>query len=338
MIKIKLTFHLMKKNLVNITRKLIVKANCFEFSSLKYFSSSSPSKMTDIDFVTLFDRAKRIVPDLSDIKYKGKDGRIGVVGGSIEYTGAPYFSAISALRTGADLVHVYTTTSAAPTIKSYSPDLIVHPMLFQLNGTSLQHLHVMVIGPGLGRNVYVPDIKDIIKVCNTMRMPLIFDADGLHMLMTEKKLLKGYTGSIILTPNQNEFNRMFGTARHNYSALFSQFGEDIKMTVLAKGFNDLIYFDIEPQHFEEFRCPPGGSGRRCGGQGDLLAGSIAAFLHWAIEAKDPNPELVACFAASLLIKNTNRLCFQDKGRGMVCNDMIDYIHKSFKELFERVSQ
>lgn len=42
---------------------------------------------------------KEAVPKLSDPKrHKGQSGRIGVVGGSLEYTGAPYFAAISALK------------------------------------------------------------------------------------------------------------------------------------------------------------------------------------------------------------------------------------------------
>jgi hypothetical protein len=56
-------------------------------------------------------------------------GRIGVVGGSVEYTGAPYFSAAASLKTGADLVSIYCEASAAPVLKAYSPDLIVHPVL-----------------------------------------------------------------------------------------------------------------------------------------------------------------------------------------------------------------
>lgn len=116
---------------------------------------------------------------LSTICYSGK---IAVIGGCREYTGAPYFSAISALKIvsarpllflilrffflgfvtskcivsqrklfvisitlmirqfewtcfyfylpqGADLSHVFCTKDAAPVIKSYSPELIVHPLL-----------------------------------------------------------------------------------------------------------------------------------------------------------------------------------------------------------------
>ncbi|KAI9464632.1 putative sugar kinase [Lactarius psammicola] len=52
-------------------------------------------------------------------------GRVGVLGGDLEYTGAPFFAAISAQRVGVDLSHVICSPTAADVIKSYSPDLIV---------------------------------------------------------------------------------------------------------------------------------------------------------------------------------------------------------------------
>lgn len=76
--------------------------------------------------LTLF---KPVIPKLCNDKYKGQNGRIGIVGGSLEYTGAPYFAAMTAMRVGADLSHVFCHAKAATVIKSYSPDLIVHPLL-----------------------------------------------------------------------------------------------------------------------------------------------------------------------------------------------------------------
>ena len=110
--------------------------------------------------------ASTIIPSLSNAqvsgKKKGSDGCIGIVGGSREYTGAPYFAGISAFRTGADLVHVFCHPEASAVIKSYSPELIVHPSLVTLNEESIEtsaqsiakffpRINVMVIGPGLGR-------------------------------------------------------------------------------------------------------------------------------------------------------------------------------------------
>lgn len=41
--------------------------------------------------------AKASVPDMTG-KRKGQAGKIGVIGGSVEYTGAPFFSAITSLK------------------------------------------------------------------------------------------------------------------------------------------------------------------------------------------------------------------------------------------------
>lgn len=93
---------------------------------------------------------KLMMPKLDSSKHKGQDGRIGIVGGSLEYTGAPYFTATTAMRVGADLAHVFCHSAAATVIKSYSPELIVHPVLDAGNAVDLiepwlERLHVMVI-------------------------------------------------------------------------------------------------------------------------------------------------------------------------------------------------
>lgn len=62
------------------------------------------------------------VPDLSDSRlYKGATGKVVVLGGSLEYTGAPYYAAMAALRGGGELSSVYCAEDAAGSIKGYSP-------------------------------------------------------------------------------------------------------------------------------------------------------------------------------------------------------------------------
>lgn len=71
---------------------------------------------------------KRIVPPLDGTTYKGQGGRVGILGGSVDYTGAPFYDAMAALRVGAELCTIYTATEAASAIKSYSPELMVTPV------------------------------------------------------------------------------------------------------------------------------------------------------------------------------------------------------------------
>ena len=80
------------------------------------------------------------------------------------YTGAPYFAAFSALKVGADLVHVFCEREAGQVIKSYSPELIVHPVLdteyvMEEIDQWLPRFHCVVIGKALIIEVLIDEVN-----------------------------------------------------------------------------------------------------------------------------------------------------------------------------------
>jgi ATP-dependent NAD(P)H-hydrate dehydratase len=109
-------------------------------------------------------------PILTPFKKKGDNGLIGVIGGSLEYSGAPYYSGISSLKSGADVAHIFCHKDAVIPIKSYSPELIVHPgfdqeensILLQKTIRWLKSMNSLVVGPGLGREESMSKIFDTI--------------------------------------------------------------------------------------------------------------------------------------------------------------------------------
>ncbi|XP_047022045.1 ATP-dependent (S)-NAD(P)H-hydrate dehydratase [Helicoverpa zea] len=302
-------------------------------------SLSSLHKMEDS---FLMKNIKACIPPLDLSSHKGQAGRIGVIGGSLEYTGAPYFAGISALRVGADLSHIFCTKDSAAVIKSYSPELIVHPLLDWPNSVQeisvwFERLHAIVIGPGLGRlketfNVVV----ELIEVIREKRIPLLIDADGLFLINEKIHLLKDFMSPVILTPNKIEFERL--CAKTNGPSGLSQLGKYV--TVFKKGAEDEVY-SVDPA--VQWKSNVGGSGRRCGGQGDLLSGAIATMMNWTLANKDKieietcDKVLLAsslsCYGASRLIRLCNEKAFAKKGRSMVASDMVEHIHESFEELF-----
>ncbi|CAG9559693.1 unnamed protein product [Danaus chrysippus] len=305
-----------------------------------YFTFRSYSTME----WTLPKLVKRILPPLDGTLHKGQAGRIGIVGGSLEYTGAPYFAGISALKVGADLVHIFCSTPAASVIKSYSPELIVHPLLDQPNAIDkitpwLERLHVLVIGPGLGREIDTfTVVSQLIKLIGVKQIPLIIDADGLFLITEKPELLENFSSPVILTPNKIEFERLYN--KLSTSAGLAELGKNV--TILRKGQTDeLLCYHSNLQ----WKINTGGSGRRCGGQGDILSGSIATFLHWAINSSNKIEigvnvdkmlllSSLSCFAAAKLVRLCNEKAFKAKGRSMLAVDMIEYIHESFQELYE----
>lgn len=294
---------------------------------------------------------QKVLPNLINTKYKGQDGRIGVFGGSVEYTGAPYFAAMSALKTGADLAHVFCAWNASTPIKSFSPEPIVHPILDQKDPIKyiipwLDRLHVILIGPGLGRDEKIfKTIIDLISTCRDLKKPLIIDADGLFLVCQKPEIVKDYPG-LIMTPNAMEFSRLAKAVLDRNIApspvvkasdvkhVAEAFGKNV--TILHKGAKDVIVDGHKGT--ETIFCELAGSGRRCGGQGDLLAGSLAVFWWWAISAGTSecalSPSIVACYAASRLIRECNASAFKVKQRGMLASDMLEQIQPIFNKIFE----
>ncbi|KAL5013029.1 hypothetical protein ScPMuIL_011580 [Solemya velum] len=298
----------------------------------------------------LLDMVKIVIPELTNAQHKGNCGCIAVVGGCQEYTGAPYFAAISALKLGSDLSHVFCTHDSATVIKSYSPELIVHPVLDHITSVSevskwLPRMHSLVLGPGLGRSAKIlNNAQGILEEAKKENIPIVIDADGLFLVTEHPDTIKSYQKAI-LTPNVVEFSRlyekMFGEQPLedepvvNVKTLCQALGN---VTIVQKGYNDIISDGVHV-----LVCCGEGSPRRCGGQGDLLSGSMGTFNYWAHKAVEDGvsnksldvygPTLCAAYGACLLTRQCSKLAYEKYHRSTTTSDMVEQIHPAFEFLF-----
>ncbi|KAG2429230.1 hypothetical protein HXX76_011000 [Chlamydomonas incerta] len=339
---------------------------------------------------------RRIVPALTDDRYKGQSGKIAVLGGCAEYTGAPYFAAFAALAVGADLSHVFCSTSAAPVIKQYSPDLLVHPYFMQ-TADLLQHMrasppaggsmgdaaaaqqdaaaaqaaaaaaHVaeataevegwfnrldcLVVGPGLGRDPLLLDIaRAVILRARAAKIPLVLDGDGLFLVAREPDLVAGYT-NCVLTPNLNEFRRLASTLgvslhgpNNDRSSKLVEVTAHLRgPTLVSKGPVDAIC-----DGKVTMICNASGGAKRCGSQGDILAGTIATFIAWTLAFLDSarqsaeevvilpeiNPMVLASYGACLVTRTAAAYAFASRKRAMVASDMLAQLGSAMEMLFD----
>ena len=302
--------------------------------------------------VELVQRSKAIVPRLSSAMKKGECGRIAVFGGCVMYTGAAYFAAISALKCGADLVHVFCEKEAGTVIKCYSPELIVHPVLDQEYGMEevdhwLPRLSCLLLGPGLGRNQSMGGrISLILEKAKALKLPVVLDADALFYLAESPSMIHGYSRAVI-TPNPQEFSRLAQTIlKYEVGPTLCPDPSTVAelsralggVTVVHKGSHDII---SDGRRTED--CHSGGSPRRCGGQGDLLAGVLATFLTWSYlpSTESPStttslhsPGVVAAWAACHLTRTCAATAFAKAGRSLTINDMVFAIRGEFGRLYE----
>ncbi|CAH2072385.1 unnamed protein product [Thlaspi arvense] len=354
----RLTSHSPSSSSTVLRRQLIlVRALCgSKIHRPKLIRAMSSSSEADAESVL-----RTVTPSLDPKRHKGQAGKIAVIGGCREYTGAPYFAAISALKIGADLSHVFCTKDAAPVIKSYSPELIVHPVLEESYSISqlseedkrkvqekvigevdkwMQRFDCLVIGPGLGRDPFLLEcVSKIMVLAKKFNVPFVVDGDGLFLVTNSIDLVDSYPLAV-LTPNVNEYKRLVQkvlncevdeqNAEDQLRSLAKQIGG---VTILRKGKSDLISNGETVKSVSIY-----GSPRRCGGQGDILSGGVAVFLSWAqqlksdTESPSENPAILGCIAASGLLRKAASLAFTKHKRSTLTSDIIECLGESLEDI------
>lgn len=189
--------------------------------------------------------------------HKGNNGRLLIVGGSGDYSGAPAIAGMAAIGTGCDLVYVAAPFNAAQAIKSTSPDLIVK----SLDGDKLSLSHLdeilelsdkvdaVLIGPGAGIDDETSKLLNVLVT--KIKKPIVLDADSLKQV--ELSLIKN-RDDMILTPHIFEFKSFFNVSNdlkldidsYDFKKVdeniteFQQISRQIKASVIVKGQYDLI--------------------------------------------------------------------------------------------------
>ena len=278
------------------------------------------------------------LPALSSTRFKGQAGKVGIIGGCLEYTGAPFFAGSAVLRFGGDLSHIFCSKSAAISIKSYSPEQIVHPYLpdndeFDYVDEAIQKvlnwapsIQSFVIGPGLGRNKATLDFAEkIIMKLKELDKPVVIDGDALFLVSQKPELVKSCK-KFILTPNGGEFMRLQKALKLPDTSTCKDVAKSLDVTVFQKGPFDIVSDGVSMKGFNF-----AGSRRRVGGQGDITAGALGLFIAWA-----PNNYFEAAEAASEAVRKAAVLAFEKKKRATITTDILNQICNVFPESWNKV--
>jgi ATP-dependent NAD(P)H-hydrate dehydratase len=205
----------------------------------------------------------------------------------------------------------------------------------------LSRLHVIVIGPGLGRDPLMQDTcAKVITEARKRNIAFVLDADGLYLAQTRPELVEGYK-ECILTPNVVEFGRLAkskgvdtekGDPTQLCATLAKAFGG---VTIIQKGAKDYI------SNGDHTLVSEGEGGlKRSGGQGDTLTGSLATLLAYRKAYHDkiwdhendlePSETLaLAAYGGSAITRECSRLAFKEKGRSLQAGDLTEHVHEAF---------
>eukprot|EP01130_Rhizamoeba_saxonica_P004399 TRINITY_DN1801_c0_g1_i1.p1 TRINITY_DN1801_c0_g1~~TRINITY_DN1801_c0_g1_i1.p1 ORF type:complete len:213 (+),score=46.37 TRINITY_DN1801_c0_g1_i1:516-1154(+) len=204
-------------------------------------------------------------------------------------------------------------------------------------------MSAIVIGPGLGRDdIMKKTIADIIQESIKYDKPLIVDADALLVVTENTELIQGYQKAI-LTPNYYEYRRLCRavldldigsneeTPHENVKNLAASLGN---VTIVRKGPTDII-----SNGESTIVCDTQGGKRRCGGQGDILAGTLGTYVGWAFsdltdDEFDYPHTMLAAYAACFMTRTCSFNAFREKGRSLLAKDLLEEINPVFSHYFE----
>jgi len=278
---------------------------------------------------------RRAVKARSVYSHKGDFGCLLIVGGSNVYSGAPALAGMAALRTGAGLVAIASPKVVASTIRSYSPNVIVHsldsdvvtsgdmPKVTQLIGRS----DALVLGPGIGLDPKTKRaIPLIINKAIELNRPMLIDADAIKALAGQVELLKG--ASAIITPHAGEFNSITGIdvpqRWRERLPICTGFTKKYSCVLLLKGHDTIV---TDGHHVRLNRT--GNPGMATGGMGDVLSGIIGTFLSCGAEP------FYAAAAGAYVHGLAGDLVRKVKGFHMVASDIIEAL-PSILRVYDRV--
>lgn len=243
---------------------------------------------------------KSLLPERRADGNKGSFGKVLVIAGSENVSGACTLCAEAAYRAGAGMVKVFTAETNRTAVQTFLPEALIDTyeddesveglnLLSQKLQNAMDWATEIIIGPGIGTGIKA--ITMVREVLEKFDRDIIMDADALNIIASDEgidALVSGYSDDykkVIMTPHLAEFSRLYGSevkvCKENILEYPKKLADKYNCvivckdarTIVAGSDSDLIYINTS-----------GNSGMATAGSGDVLAGIIGAMNENGLEA------------------------------------------------------
>lgn len=233
---------------------------------------------------------------------KGTFGKLLVVAGSYNMSGAALLCAESAYRTGAGMVKLVTCEANRVIVQTALPEALLltyeeNYIPFETLRESIRWADGIVAGPGMGMSETAAKLLEFLL--EEADCPLILDADALNLLAQREELRKlaidrqnKFPGKpLVMTPHLGELSRLTGRSvtelKEEPFLYANQTAEQFEAVLVSKDAVTLVC----DGHEEFFVNTAGNSGLATAGSGDVLAGILGGFF--VQSKKEPNLTVAA---------------------------------------------
>ena len=261
--------------------------------------------------------------------HKGDYGHLLVVAGCQTMPGAAVLATGAAVRSGCGLVTLHSTSRALQAVVGRFPSA----MLSEEPGEAFSRVPVpmdrytaIAVGPGLGRRPETAEaLLLLLDIAKRRGMPLVLDADALNILSEVPDWQACLPAGAVLTPHLGELRRLLSwdsdaERDRRVRALCAAAG----CTLVMKGFHTKVF----APDGDDLVNTTGNPGLAKGGSGDVLTGLLGGLLARGYAAPD-----AAALAVWLHGRAGDLLTEERTAEAYASLDLIDYLHKGFKELY-----
>jgi len=266
--------------------------------------------------------------------HKGSFGKVLFIAGSSNYTGAPYFSAMSFLKAGGGLSYLATPLDVASVVGNKGSEIVFVPQKETASGSiSLENkqqllqfsenVDMVVIGPGLSLNT---ETQTLVRgLCAEIKKPLLIDGDGITAVANDLECIKKRKAPTILTPHLGEMARIIGQdiedILNDKINILQKTAQELNATIVLKGAHSLIGYPDK----RVFINLSGNHDMATAGSGDVLSGTIAAMYGLGFSIND------AVRMGVFMHGFAGDLAATDKGEdGLIASDIMDQLPASLK--------
>ena len=227
-----------------------------------------------------------------------------VVGGAPGLTGAACLAAEAAFRADAGYVAVAAPAESLPVLETRLLEAVKRPLEDVFD--AVERARALAIGPGLGRD---DDRRQLVRrLLAETELPAVVDADALYQLEPFER-----AAPTVLTPHSGELAGLLGVEAswvdaHRLAAA-QQAVERFGCVCLLKGADTIVAAPGEGV----LVCGSGPPSLATAGTGDVLTGTIAAFLAKGMDAR------LAAAAGATACAEAARL---GPERGLVASDVV----------------
>ncbi len=279
---------------------------------------------------------KSSLPERPLTAHKYSAGKVLLIAGSRNLTGAPIMTAQAAMKAGAGAGILLMPKSIHPALVRKLTEVMMNPMDETDEGTlalssfdkimeKVLWADVVALGPGLSQNLETRRL--VHKLVAEIWKPLVLDADGLGMMAYDISILKKRRCETIITPHVGELRLLTKLDRDfietNRVEVARSQAKQLNCTLVLKGSPTVT----GSKYGEAYLNSTGNPGMATAGSGDVLTGIVASFL-----AQGMMPD-EAAYCGVYVHGMAGDIAVQKYGqRGMMATDILECIGEALRRI------